>query len=134
MTKKYFVYCIVKNPKNHIGQKIKRVRSYRGIRQEDLAKSIGKTRSLISYIERTGIINKETLKEITLVLQTNPEEFELTESDVITSLDEIKDSSIKAKEHAYENLINQLQTDINFLKDIIKHQWELLKENEKNKQ
>lgn len=38
----------------HIGESLKRSRSYRGMTQAALAESIGKTRSLISFFERTG--------------------------------------------------------------------------------
>ena len=37
--------------------------------QEDLAKAIGKTRSLISHLETSGNINKYTLQEIATALK-----------------------------------------------------------------
>jgi transcriptional regulator with XRE-family HTH domain len=69
----------VKNKNNHLGQKIKRLRAFKGMTQEDLAAALGKTRSLVSYFERTGNINSYTLQEITLILGSNPEEIELLE-------------------------------------------------------
>jgi transcriptional regulator with XRE-family HTH domain len=44
----------MKKTKDHIGQKIKRIRAFKGMNQEELARAIGKTRSLISHFERTG--------------------------------------------------------------------------------
>lgn len=111
-----------------MGQKIKRLRAYRGLTQEDLAKSLGKTRSLVSFFERTGNINKYTLQEISQLLNTTPEELE---NDTIY-ISPAETSSIK-NSVPHEQLITQLQQEIIFLKETINHQWQLLKELSKSK-
>jgi transcriptional regulator with XRE-family HTH domain len=118
----------VKKSKDHIGQKIKRLRAFKGITQEDLATKIGRTRSLISYIERTGNINKQTLKEIILILESNPDEFELNSVDFFTSNKDIKNEITDPPKNGYEILIRELKDEISYLKKIIDNQLELLKE------
>lgn len=118
----------MKKPKEHLGQKIKRLRAYRGLTQEDLARSLGKTRSLVSFFERTGNINKYTLQEISNLLNTTPEELEN---------DHIQISPAEQQVHKAtgpeEKLISQLQQEIVFLKETIHQQWQLLKELSKSK-
>ncbi len=111
-----------------MGQKIKRLRAYRGLTQEDLARSLGKTRSLVSFFERTGNINKYTLQEISQLLNTTPEELEN---------DTIHISPAVSPTHSFggpqEKLITQLQEEISFLKETINHQWQLLRDLSKSK-
>jgi transcriptional regulator with XRE-family HTH domain len=118
----------VKKSKEHLGQKIKRLRAYRGLTQEDLARSLGKTRSLVSFFERTGNINKYTLQEISTLLNTTPEELEN---------DQVHTSPADHIDHNHadtnEKLINQLQQEIVFLKETIHQQWQLLKDLSKSK-
>lgn len=121
----------MRKPKNHIGEKLKRLRAFRGMTQEELANAIGKTRSLVSYFERTGSVNKLTLQEIAAVLNTKPEELE--------NLD--LDNRHVAQENAVENdenveliktLIEQQKEEIAFLRETINQQWSLLNGNTKN--
>lgn len=111
-----------------MGQKIKRLRAYRGLTQEELARSLGKTRSLVSFFERTGNVNKYTLQEISQLLNTTPEELEN---------DTIHVSPAAPTAHSFagpqEKLISQLQEEISFLKETVNHQWQLLKELSKSK-
>ena len=119
----------MKKPKEHLGQKIKRLRAYRGLTQEDLARSLGKTRSLVSFFERTGNINKYTLQEISQLLNTTPEELE---NDTI----HVSPATSTARQNfggPQEKLISQLQEEISFLKETINHQWQLLKDLSKSK-
>ena len=118
----------MKKSKDHIGQKIKRLRAFKGMTQEDLAIKVGKTRSLISYIERTGNINKQTLNEIILILESNPEEFELKSIDFFSSNKEVKKEMTDIAKNAYEILIRELKEEISYLKKIIDDQFLLLKE------
>ena len=111
-----------------MGQKIKRLRAYRGLTQEDLARSLGKTRSLVSFFERTGNINKYTLQEISQLLNTTPEELE---NDTIHVTPAAPTTHIFAGPQ--EKLISQLQEEISFLKETVNHQWQLLKELSKSK-
>lgn len=118
----------MKQQKVHLGQKIKRLRAYRGLTQEELAKQLGKTRSLVSFFERTGNINKYTLQEISSLLNTTPEELEndapLAEEPTISGYHYVTQD---------EKIIEQLQKEIIFLKETINHQWQLLKELSKSK-
>jgi transcriptional regulator with XRE-family HTH domain len=118
----------VKKSKDHIGQKIKRLRAFKGLTQEDLATKIGRTRSLISYIERTGNINKQTLNEIILILESNAEEFELKSVDFFSSNKEVKKEMTDITKNVYEILIRELKEEIAYLKKIIDVQLLLLKE------
>lgn len=101
--------------------------------QEQLATSIGKTRSLISYIERTGNINKYTLNEIASALQADPEEFVLSEPDFFNTNLITEKNPITEKVQGYEIMVKELQSEIAYLKEIINQQWELLKKVEEIK-
>ncbi len=118
----------MKKTKEHLGQKIKRLRAYRGLTQEELARSLGKTRSLVSFFERTGNINKYTLQEISTLLNTTPEELE-------NGISEIEEPATTGYHYISqdEKVIYQLQKEIIFLKETINHQWQLLKELSKSK-
>jgi transcriptional regulator with XRE-family HTH domain len=113
-----------KNDK-HIGDKIKRFRGFRGITQEQLAEAIGKTRSLVSYFERTGVINKYTFKEIAEVLRTTTEELENLEDEVLNLKESTSDYN-NHNDNLAEKLIEQQKNEINFLKQTITYQWELI--------
>jgi transcriptional regulator with XRE-family HTH domain len=118
----------VKRSKEHIGLKIKRLRAFRGLTQEDLARSLGKTRSLVSFFERTGNINKYTLQEISSILNITPDQlegdkFEFTKDPTPTNM-----HALSKDQH-----IVQLEKEIGFLKETINHQWGLLKELSKGK-
>jgi transcriptional regulator with XRE-family HTH domain len=104
-----------KNDK-HIGDKIKRFRGFRGITQEQLAEAIGKTRSLVSYFERTGVINKYTFKEIAEVLRTTTEELENLEDEVLNLKESTSDYN-NHNDNLAEKLIEQQKNEINFLKE-----------------
>lgn len=118
----------MKKSVDHLGKKIKRLRSFRGMTQEDLAQSLGKTRSLVSFFERTGNVNKYTLQEIAAILSTTVEDLETgTISNHNQIDDQPKDKPYKHETDNSQQLINQLQAEIIFLKETITHQWELLK-------
>jgi transcriptional regulator with XRE-family HTH domain len=116
----------VKKFRHHLGEKIKRLRSYRGMTQEELAKGIGKTRSLISFLERTGNINKYTLSEIARVLNTTPTDLEKIETGVMQPVFVESEDSLHAKNKLFQNLIERQQNEIEFLKQTISHQQNLL--------
>lgn len=117
----------MKPKKTHLGLKIKRLRAFRGMTQEDLAHALGKTRSLISFLERTGNVNKYTLQEICSILKTTPEELE-AESGLDGGKSPSYDSPSKNPE-----LLEQLKEENKFLKETISNQWQLLKDLSKNK-
>ncbi len=129
----YLVNCNVKKTKNHLGEKIKRIRSFRGMTQEDLAKGIGKTRSLISFFERTGSINKYTLSEISKILNITPEELEQFEIEAIEPVLTERNDAIYTKSDLYQKMIERQQAEIEFLKETISHQQNLLNQLSKSK-
>ncbi len=115
--------------KEHIGFKIKRLRAYRGMTQEGLAKALGKSRSLVSFLERTGNVNRYTLAEICAILQTSPEELE-TEGMIWQEHPSPDDNDgISAK----DKLIEQLQDENRFLRETIEKQWDLLRDSKGGK-
>ena len=117
----------MKKQKEHLGERIKRLRAFRGMTQEELAEALGKTRSLVSFLERTGKVNKYTLQEIAGILKTTPDELEAG------NLVEEKAEESYSTNSNQEALIEQLQNEILFLKETIHHQWQLLKELSKSK-
>jgi len=116
----------MKKSVDHLGKKIKRLRSFRGMTQEDLAKSLGKTRSLVSFFERTGNVNKYTLQEIADILSISVDDLETGNISLDNQIDEQQKNKPYKKDHN-QQLIDQLQAEILFLKETINHQWELLK-------
>lgn len=114
----------MKSVKNHIGIQIKKIRTLKSITQEQLANSIGKTRPLISYFERTGIVNKYTLQDIATALQVSIsfiENFEETNLHYVN-----KNENLKLNEEQENLLFQNMQNEIKFLKNTIEHQWKLI--------
>lgn len=113
----------MKKKKIHLGEKIKRIRSFKGFTQHDLAKGIGKTRTLISYFERTGNINKYTLTEIADFLHLSIDDIEnLHENpNLIYSENSNNENIVWLK-----NLVEEQKEEIQFLKKTIAHQLDLL--------
>jgi len=122
----------VKNKSNHLGQKIKRLRAFKGMTQEELATALGKTRSLVSYFERTGNINTYTLQEITLILGSNPEEIELLENGENHN-GHANHNGNGSNNGTLQKLLDQQQAEILFLKETIHYQRQLLDELSKGK-
>jgi transcriptional regulator with XRE-family HTH domain len=60
----------------HIGKAIKNLRLLAGLTQTHIGKGIGKTKGLISQIEKTGKVNYYTLVKIAKTLKTTPEKIE----------------------------------------------------------
>ena len=116
----------MKKKKIHLGEKIKRIRSFKGYTQHELAKGIGKTRTLISYFERTGNINKYTLAEIADFLKLSIDDLENIGE---FSTDHLSNgSSIEPYETVswLKNLVEEQKEEIIFLKKTITQQMDLL--------
>ncbi|MFN8239078.1 MAG: helix-turn-helix transcriptional regulator [Chitinophagales bacterium] len=113
-----------KSKAEHLGNKIKKIRAFNGMTQEELASAINKTRSMVSHIERTGEVNYHTLKEISKVLQLPLDQLQDMHSRELVSLNE---SPIETTAYAsQQELIHQLKEEISFLKGTIQNQWKLL--------
>ncbi len=117
----------------HIGTRIKRLRAFKGLNQEDLAQAIGKTRSLISHLEKTGNVNRYTLQEIAQALQTTVEELE--QLDMEPSGKPVETAKIYGKSPTKnlqgiglyaEEMISQQKKEIEFLKETIQNQWKVI--------
>lgn len=113
----------MKKKKIHLGEKIKRIRAFKGYTQHDLAKGIGKTRTLISYFERTGNINKYTLSEIADFLHISIDDIEN-----LTEHNELNYSEASPHENILwlRNLVEEQKEEIYFLKKTVGQQLELL--------
>lgn len=110
------------------------MRAFKGMTQEDLALSLGKTRSLVSYFERTGNINNYTLQEITMILGANPEEIELNENgENHNGHPHNNGNGNHASNGFLQKLIDNQQAEILFLKETINYQRQLLSELSKGK-
>jgi len=77
----------------HIGRKIEKLRTIKGIKQDVLAAQIGISQSALSKIEQNAIVDEEKLKLIADALEMNVE--------AIKSFDE----------HAFVNLINNIHSN-----------------------
>ena len=102
------------------------------MKQEDLAKKIGKTRSMVSYFERTGIINKYTLQEIADALSIDVKKLEQADLNTPDYLMEDAEKEIAKKDKCKE-VIEKQKAEIGLLKDTINQQWKLLHELAKRK-
>jgi transcriptional regulator with XRE-family HTH domain len=60
----------------HIGIAIKKLRQLAGLTQQNVADAMGKTKGLVSQIEKTGKVNYYTLVSIAKQLKTTPEKIE----------------------------------------------------------
>ena len=111
----------MKFKKEHLGEKLKKIRALHGMSQEDLAKAIGKTRSLISHLETSGNINKYTLKEIASALKIDTatiENFNYENANVVRDLDSTTEYN--------KDEIQKLKEDIIDLRATIKEQWKVI--------
>jgi transcriptional regulator with XRE-family HTH domain len=120
---------VKKQPKMHIGTRIKRLRAFKGLKQEDLAQAIGKTRSLISHLEKTGNVNRYTLQEIAQALQMSVEELEQLELEPTDTTKPYTKSGPKIASGVgiyAEDMISQQKKEIEFLKETIQNQWKVI--------
>jgi transcriptional regulator with XRE-family HTH domain len=121
MTINFFVNCYMKFKKEHLGEKLKKIRVLHGMSQEDLAKAIGKTRSLISHLETSGNINKYTLQEIATALKIETTAIENFNYENVNIL---PDHNPKTEYNKDE--IQRLKEEITDLKATVKEQWKII--------
>lgn len=123
----------MKNKKDHIGLKIKRLRVIQGLTQEELGERISKTRSLVSYIERTGNINEYVLNSIAEAMGVTVETIEeMSDEKNIQDLQQILQKPIQ-QNVPVQLLIDRHEAEVQFLKATIANQWQLLHELSKSK-
>ena len=103
---------------------MKKIRSFKGLTQEQLATKIGKSRPLISFFERTGNINKYTLQEIIQALDINLEVFDEMETDTTM----VKGIEIFSKSQSKDFAIISLEKENEFLKATIQAQQKIIED------
>jgi transcriptional regulator with XRE-family HTH domain len=97
--------------KFHCGINIRKFRRQLGITQTELGDKIGKTQALVSYIEKTGIVNKGLIIEIANELNI-PQEVLLYENEN----EAISSFSTNLKK---DKIYIQMQSEIDYLKQTI---------------
>ena len=117
----FFVNCFMKFKKEHLGEKLKKIRVLHGMSQEDLAKAIGKTRSLISHLETSGNINKYTLQEIAAALKIDTATIENFNFENANTLRDLNPKTDYNKDE-----IQRLKEEVSELKATIKEQWKII--------
>jgi len=118
----------MKSKKEHLGHKLRRIRSMHGLSQEELAKAIGKTRSLISHLETSGNINKYTLQEIATALKVDIATIENFKLDSLSILNDKNENDDYGK-----NELQKLKDEIKGLKATVKEQWKIIQHLTKGK-
>ena len=111
----------MKFKKEHLGEKLKKIRVLHGMSQEDLAKAIGKTRSLISHLETSGNINKYTLQEIATALKIETTAIENFNYENVNILRDQNPNTGYNKDE-----IQRLKEEITDLKATVKEQWKII--------
>lgn len=117
----------------HIGLKIKMIRLSKGLKQIDLADKINKTRALVSHIEQTGQVNYYTLETIAKALEIDATVLNseiVSDSGYMYYQKENSDSTIPTyhEEEEKDLSIKKLEEEVNFLKQLVKSQLEIIKD------
>jgi transcriptional regulator with XRE-family HTH domain len=107
----------------NIGLRIKIARISKGLKQEELADKINKTRPLISSIEQTGKANHYTLKKICEVLELD---IDTLESSVVAESSDLNSYQIEQLT-SLRSRIKELEDDNNNLRSLVSAQSELIK-------
>jgi transcriptional regulator with XRE-family HTH domain len=108
----------------HLGLKIKLARISKGLKQEELAEKINKTRPLISNIEQTGKANHYTLKKICEVLDLDINDLE---SSVVAEPTKLNDGFQQQQLSSLSNKIKDIEEDNHNLRSLVSAQSELIK-------
>jgi transcriptional regulator with XRE-family HTH domain len=108
----------------HLGLRIKLARISKGLKQEELAEKINKTRPLISNIEQTGKANHYTLKKICEVLDLDINELE---SSVVAEPTKLNDGFQQKQLNNLTNKIKDIEEDNHNLRSLVSAQSELIK-------
>jgi transcriptional regulator with XRE-family HTH domain len=109
------------------GKKIKLLRQLKGLTQEELAYKIGKTRALLSHIEKTNKINHETLVLILKAFKISMEEFEFFDEKTVEKT--LHKKPVTVEDDVLKQLHEQLvayKKENSLLKEIIHSQKELI--------
>ena len=108
---------MAKSNKQHVGNVIRILRTLAGMSQTQLADEIGKTRGMVSHIERQGKVNHYTLKDIAKALNTTVEwieQYPITKNERVFDTEDTID--------ILTTKIQQLQREIELLNDLVNPQ------------
>jgi transcriptional regulator with XRE-family HTH domain len=108
----------------HLGLRIKLARISKGLKQEELAEKINKTRPLISNIEQTGKANHYTLKKICEVLDLDINDLE---SSVVAEPTKLNNGFQQQQLFSLTNKIKDIEEDNHNLRSLVSAQSELIK-------
>lgn len=93
----------------------------RGVKQEELADLIGKTRPLISYVEQTGKVSPRTLTKICKALKIDQEHLENIANEGPTDY-----YTIKEREEQLQREIDSLKERVRVLDELVKAQKDII--------
>lgn len=113
----------------HIGKKIKVVRIYKGISQEELADKIDRTRALVAHIEQSGKVNTNTLENIIRVLGVTKDELENFGEKSYTDPAELE--AMQNKLNMLEERLQNYQNENKILKELLQSQKKIISMYEK---
>jgi transcriptional regulator with XRE-family HTH domain len=105
----------------HIGVKIKMARIARGIKQDELAEMISKTRPLVSYVEQTGKVSPRTLVKICKALKIDQQQLEN-----IASEGAVDYNTVKEREQQMQREIDSLKERVRVLDELVKAQKDII--------
>jgi transcriptional regulator with XRE-family HTH domain len=123
-----------------MGQKVERIRTFRGIKQEYLASKLGISQPQVSKIEQQEEIEEELLKQIADILGVTSEAIRNFDEDKITyNINNYYDiHDIEIKDNASNNFVAQQFNPIEKITELYerllnseREKMELLKENNK---
>jgi transcriptional regulator with XRE-family HTH domain len=110
---------MVQSRKSHVGESIKILRKLAGLSQVQLADKIGKTRGLISIIEKQGKVNYYTLRAIAVALDTSADFIENYQKGQVV----INKNVLHENQNEYVPLnVSSLLREIELLKQVIEQQ------------
>ena len=93
----------------------------RGIKQDELADMIGKTRPLVSYIEQTGKISPRTLAKVCKALKIDQQQLENIANESPTDY-----QTIKEREEQMQREIDSLKERVRLLDELVRSQKDII--------
>lgn len=114
-----------------IGNKIKKIRGYKGLTQEDVAHQLSITQRAYSKIENNETkLDLERLQQISSILEVDPIELiTLDEKQVFNNCTQLQTGNVEsiinnsgsdAERELYERQIKELKEEVLFLRDMLK--------------
>jgi len=106
----------------HIGEKIKRIRAFKRITQEELAAKTNVSRSMISHIERTGKVNHYTLVRILKTLNVTEKYINDFDGRHFANESDLNSDFNKSEIELLHQKLERFENENKMLKDLIKSQ------------